>query len=216
MTRKIVVVSAGLSVPSSTRLLADQLAGAVEAQVSARGEGVDIEFVELRDYAADLAATMTSGGLPTPIVARLRDLVTSADGLIAVTPVFTASYSGLFKMFIDVLDPKSLTGMPVLIAATAGSARHSLVLEHAMRPLFAYLRTVVVPTAVFAATEDFGTDTAALTDRITRAASELASLVVGTGGAAVGGFGPDRSVRRSGNDVPQEVTPFEQLLGRTG
>lgn len=216
MTRKIVVVSAGLSVPSSTRLLADQLAGAVEAQVSARGEGVDIEFVELRDYAADLAATMTSGGLPTPIVARLRDLVTSADGLIAVTPVFTASYSGLFKMFIDVLDPKSLTGMPVLIAATAGSARHSLVLEHAMRPLFAYLRTVVVPTAVFAATEDFGTDTAALTDRITRAASELASLVVGTGGAAVAGFGPDRSVRRSGNDVPQEVTPFEQLLGRTG
>lgn len=216
MTRKIVVVSAGLSVPSSTRLLADQLAGAVEAQVSARGEGVDIELVELRDYAADLAATMTSGGLPTPIVARLRDLVTSADGLIAVTPVFTASYSGLFKMFIDVLDPKSLTGMPVLIAATAGSARHSLVLEHAMRPLFAYLRTVVVPTAVFAATEDFGTDTAALTDRITRAASELASLVVGTGGAAVAGFGPDRSVRRSGNDVPQEVTPFEQLLGRTG
>lgn len=216
MTRKIVVVSAGLSVPSSTRLLADQLAGAVEAQVSARGEGVDIEFVELRDYAADLAATMTSGGLPTPIVARLRDLVTSADGLIAVTPVFTASYSGLFKMFIDVLDPKSLTGMPVLIAATAGSARHSLVLEHAMRPLFAYLRTVVVPTAVFAATEDFGTDTAALTDRITRAASELAALVVGTGGAAVAGFGPDRSVRRSGNDVPQEVTPFEQLLGRTG
>lgn len=216
MTRKIVVVSAGLSVPSSTRLLADQLAGAVEAQVSARGEGVDVEVVELRDYAADLAATMTSGGLPTPIVARLRELVSSADGLIAVTPVFTASYSGLFKMFIDVLDPKSLTGMPVLIAATAGSARHSLVLEHAMRPLFAYLRTVVVPTAVFAATEDFGTDTAALTDRITRAASELASLVVGTGGAAVAGFGPDRSARRSGNDVPQEVTPFEQLLGRTG
>ena len=121
---------------------------------------------------------MTSGGVPTARLSEVRDLVSSADGMIAVTPVFTASYSGLFKMFFDALDTDALNGMPVLIAATAGTARHSLVLDHAMRPLFAYLRAVVVPTGVFAATEDFG-GTTDLTARITRAAAELAGLVVG-------------------------------------
>lgn len=82
--------------------------------------------------------------------------MTAADGLIVVTPVFAASYSGLFKSFFDVIDPDALSGKPVLIAATGGTARHSLVLEHAVRPLFAYLRAVVVPTAVFAASEDWG------------------------------------------------------------
>ncbi len=66
--------------------------------------------------------------------------MTGADGVIAVTPVFTASYSGLFKSFFDLIDPTALTGTPVLIGATGGTARHSLVLDHALRPLFAYLR----------------------------------------------------------------------------
>ena len=194
MTRTVVVVTAGLSVPSSTRLLADQVADAVAAQVGARGEAARFEHVELRELAGELAAYMTSGGLPTARLSEVRDLVSSADGMIAVTPVFTASYSGLFKMFFDALDPDALTGMPVLIAATAGTARHSLVLDHAMRPLFAYLRAVVVPTGVFAATEDFG-GTTDLTARITRAAGELAGLVVGTDHVA--GFGPDAGGRRT-------------------
>ena len=156
MTRRIVVVTAGLTVPSSTRLLADQLAEATSAQVSARGEAVEVEFVELREVAGELATFMVTGGIPTPRLTELRELVSAADGIIAVTPVFNGSYSGLFKMFFDALDPDALTGTPVLIAATAGTARHSLVLDHAMRPLFAYLRAVVVPTGVFAATEDFG------------------------------------------------------------
>jgi FMN reductase len=71
--------------------------------------------------------------------------------VIAVTPIFSASYSGLFKTFFDVLERGALAGKPVLIAATGGSERHSLALEHAVRPLFAYLRAVVVPTAVYAA-----------------------------------------------------------------
>ena len=99
---------------------------------------------------------MVTGGIPTPRLTELREQVAAADGLIVVTPVFNGSYSGLFKMFFDALDKDALTGTPVLIAATAGSARHSLVLDHAMRPLFAYLRAVVVPTGIFAATEDFG------------------------------------------------------------
>ena len=102
--------------------------------------------------------------------------------MIAVTPVFSASYSGLFKTFFDVLEHGALDGTPVLIAATAGTARHSLVLEHALRPLFAYLHAVAVPTGVFAATEDFGSP--GLSGRIDRAAGELADVVAPAPAAA--------------------------------
>ena len=220
--RKIVVITAGLSQPSSTRLLADRIAEAVTTQVSARGESATVEVIELRELAHDLATTMTTGGMPTEAVRQARDLVTSADGLIAVTPVFTASYSGLFKMFMDVLDTDAINGMPVIIAATAGTPRHSLVLDHALRPLFTYLRAVVVPTSVFAATEDFGGgEGAGLGSRIARAASELAALVVAETGA-VQGFAPnDRDLdgprrRTSGTQVDQDVTPFEEMLRGLG
>ncbi|WP_134774527.1 FMN reductase [Ornithinimicrobium flavum] len=221
MSRRLVVLSAGLSQPSSTRLLADRIADAVSAQVTARGEALEVEVVEVRELAHDLATMMTTGGMPTPALVRARDLVSSADGLVAVTPVFTASYSGLFKMFVDALDPEALGGMPVLVAATAGTERHQLVLDHALRPLFGYLRAVVVPTGVFAATSDFGGEGAdALGRRIARAGSELAALMVSESGA-VAGFTPGAEDltsprRRSGNDLPEEVPDFEMLLGRLG
>jgi FMN reductase len=170
MTRKIVVVSAGLSDPSSTRLLADLLA---RAAVTALGEA-EVETVELRPLAHALADQLLTG-FATGELARAEEAVAQADGVIVVTPVFSASYSGLFKTFFDVLEPGALDGTPVLVAATAGTARHSLVLEHALRPLFSYLHAVVVPTGVFAATEDFGGD--ALAGRVERAAAELAALV---------------------------------------
>lgn len=219
MTRRIVVLSGGVSVPSSTRLLADRIADAVRSAVGARGESADVQVIELRELAVDLATAMTTGGLASPTLDAARDAVYAADGLVAVTPVFSASYSGLFKMFVDVLDPDALDGVPVLIAATAGTARHSLVLDHALRPLFSYLRAVVVPTGVFAATEDFGAD-GPLTDRITRAASQLAGLVVAES-AAVGGFVPGAPTRRpargAGEDGGATVTPFATLLrGHTG
>ncbi len=214
MSHTVVVITAGLSQPSSTRLLADQLTDAVSAAVGARGEAVEFEVVELRDLANDLAATIVSGGLPTPAVAAAREKVSAADGIIAVTPVFAASYSGLFKMFIDVLDTEALNAMPVLIAATAGTARHALVLEHAMRPLFTYLRAVVVPTGVFAATEDFGS--AGLGERIQRAAAEFATLVVAVPTGVDGFLAEPTRTRQSGIHVG-EVTPFARLLaGHTG
>ena len=209
MTRRVVVLTAGLSVPSSTRLLADQIGAAVEAQVSARGEAVTIEVVEVRELAHDLADLMTTG-VPSARLAAVREQVSSADGLVAVSPVFAASYSGLFKMFVDALDTDALNGMPVLIAATAGTPRHSLVLDHALRPLFSHLRAVVLPTGVFAATEDFGD--ARLAARVSRAAAELASSVV-TESGHVAGFAPDLAPRRtSGNAVARDVTPFSELL----
>jgi FMN reductase len=169
--RKIVVISAGLSQPSSTRLLADQLAAAV---ADAAAFPADISVIELRDLAHDIANHLLTGFPPAALKEAL-DAVAAADALIAVTPIFTASYSGLFKSFIDVVDKDALVDKPVLIAATAGTARHSLALEHAMRPLFAYLRAVVVPTSVFAAGDDWGADSAdgMLRTRITRAATEL-------------------------------------------
>ncbi|MDX2606581.1 FMN reductase [Streptomyces caniscabiei] len=169
---KLVVVSAGLSVPSSTRLLGDRLAAAVVGQDAS----VEVQVVELRDLAVEIAHHFTNG-FPGRRLATALDAVAGADGLVVVTPVFSASYSGLFKSFFDVLDRDALAGKPVLIAATGGSARHSLVLEHALRPLFAYLRAVVVPTGVYAASEDWGAE--GLAGRIERAGSELAGLMAG-------------------------------------
>ncbi|WP_329123176.1 FMN reductase [Streptomyces sp. NBC_01353] len=177
---KLTVVSAGLSTPSSTRLLADRLAGAARDELVDRGHTVSIEVVELRALAGDIANHFVTG-FASPRLAAVIDTVTRSDGLIAVTPVFTASYSGLFKSFFDVIAPDALTGQPVLIAATGGTARHSLVLEHALRPLFAYLRAAVVPTAVYAASEDWGSGGDEYTDglpaRVRRAGGELAALM---------------------------------------
>ncbi|MEV4334132.1 FMN reductase [Streptomyces sp. NPDC049597] len=176
----LVVVSAGLSVPSSTRLLADRLTESVRRELAGAGRPVEVRVVELRDLAVPIANNFVTG-FPAPALDEAIEAVTGADALIAVTPVFTASYSGLFKSFFDLIEPDALGGKPVLIAATGGTARHSLVLEHALRPLFAYLRAVVVPTAVYAASEDWGGTgdalTAALPDRIARAGRELARML---------------------------------------
>jgi FMN reductase len=202
-TRTLAVVSAGLSTPSSTRLLADRLTTATVAALADRGVTATVEVVELREHARDLADNLVTGFANTSLQAAV-DTVVGADGIIAVTPVFSASYSGLFKTFVDVLDKDALTGRPVLIGATAGTARHSLTLEHAMRPLFAYLRATVAPTAVFAASEDWaGGDgtSGGLAERIERAAGELADLVAGRPPAAP-------------VDPFDDPTPFEELLRR--
>jgi FMN reductase len=184
MTRTIAVVTAGLSDPSSTRLLADLLADATAAALGSTPDAgpVETQVVELRPLAHALTDHLLTGFATGDLAAALRT-VTEADAVIAVTPVFSASYSGLFKTFFDVLETGALDGTPVLIAATAGTARHSLVLDHALRPLFSYLHAVVVPTGVFAASEDFGAAGAgtSLRGRVDRAAAELAALVATRG-----------------------------------
>ncbi|MCW2697903.1 MAG: NADPH-dependent reductase [Modestobacter sp.] len=179
-TRTLAVVSGGLSNPSSTRLLADRLTAATVAALRERGEDATVEVVELRPHARDLADHLVTG-FPNAALRTAIGTVVGADGLIAVTPVFSASYSGLFKTFFDVLDKESLIGTPVLLGATAGTARHSLVVEHAMRPLFSYLRAVAVPTGVFAAAEDWAGAGAeqALAGRIDRSTGEFADLIAG-------------------------------------
>ena len=185
--KKLVVVNGGVSDPSTTRILAERIADSVVAQVSKRGEGLEVEYVDLRQLASSLATVMSTGVYDEKL-RRALDTVSAADGLIAATPVFAASYSGLFKMFFDALDKDALTSMPVVVAATAGTARHSLVLDYAMRPLFSYLRATVMPTAVFAATDDFGADAdgAEMQQRTVRAARELAEYLVDIRSAVVG------------------------------
>ncbi|MBB5632188.1 FMN reductase [Cryobacterium mesophilum] len=177
--RRIAVVSAGLAKPSSTRMLADRISTATVARLAELGVEVTVDTIELRDTAVDVTNNLLTG-FPSPKLEETIETVATADGLIAVTPVFTTSYNGLFKSFFDVLDPQSLNGAPVLIGATAGTPRHSLVLDYALRPLFTYLHAVVVPTGVFAASADWGDAgdrVATLQSRVERAAAEFASLV---------------------------------------
>ena len=201
-SRSLVVVSAGLGQPSSTRLLADRLTAAVERHLGDAGVAPRVQVVELRDHAQDLTNHLLTG-FPSPKLQETIDAVLGADGLITVSPIFSASYSGLFKLFFDVIERDGLAGMPTLIAATGGTARHSLALEHALRPLFAYLNAATVATSVFAAAEDWGTAGVAadgsLVERIDRAARELA--------AAVAAHEP-----RPQRDPFADPVPFEDLL----
>ncbi|MBZ7921478.1 NAD(P)H-dependent oxidoreductase [Ensifer adhaerens] len=179
MTNKsLVVISAGLRQPSSTRLLADQLAAAVRANANDIASNLEVETIELRDTAHDVVNNLLVG-YPSPSLDAVIQKVTEASGLIIASPVFAASVSGMFKSFFDVIEKDALAGKPILLAATGGTPRHALVLENVIRPIFIYLRATVVPTAVFAATEDFGgaSSGGALSERVDRAARELAQAM---------------------------------------
>ncbi|MFB8190272.1 FMN reductase [Microbacterium sp. NPDC055988] len=178
-SRRIAVVAAGLSNPSSTRMLADRLAAETVKALAERDIEATVDVIELRDYAHDITNNMLTGFAPQALETAINTVV-SADALIAVTPIFSTSYSGLFKSFIDVLDPDALTGKPVLIGANAGTARHSLAIDYAIRPLFAYLHAEAVSTGVFAASSDWGDsgdDVAPLAKRVEKGARELADVI---------------------------------------
>jgi FMN reductase len=188
-TFNLVVVSAGTSDPSSTRLLADRAAQRVTALAERRGASARTRVIDLRELATDITTALTSQ-LVTPKLQQAVDALGAADGIIAAAPVYKAAPSGLFTSFFHVLDNDLLIGKPVVLAATAGTARHALVVDDQMRPQFAYLRTLPVPTSLFAAPEDWGGnagqpgnrpseggDQGALSKRIDRAAFELVLLM---------------------------------------
>ncbi|MCS6711514.1 NAD(P)H-dependent oxidoreductase [Brachybacterium sp. EF45031] len=233
--RRIVVLTAGLSTPSTTRMLGDQLARAARDALGARGDQVQIHTVELREMAHELTDALLTR-VPGENLAAVIEQIRAADAVIAVSPIFNTGASALFKMFFDAVDVELWQGRTVLLGATAGSARHSLALEYALRPMFVYLKAQVVPTAVFAASEDFGgigEESRSLADRARCAGEELAELVVGrtvsstTGSADArreDGDGNDshgedtaaeRSARGRGLDAEfSDFTPMDQLLGR--
>jgi len=171
---RLAVISAGTSDPSSTRLLADRIADRSSDLAACHGRSVRSSVIELREISADICTALISQ-LITP---RLQTAITAlgeADGIIASTPVYKAGPSGLFSSFIDVLDDDLIIATPVVLAATAGTARHALVVDEQMRSMFAYLRALTTPTSLFAAPEDWGDP--ALNKRIDRAAVELVLLM---------------------------------------
>lgn len=202
---RIVIVSGGLREPSSTRLLADRLGGAVVEELSHRAVQATTDVVELRRLGRPIIDAMLTGFASTELE-TVFESVASADGLIAVTPAFNASFSGLFKSFFDVLPDATLTDMPTLIAATGGTERHSLVLEHALRPMFSYLHAIVSPTGVYAATDDFGSkdSTGGLSGRIVKAAADYARLLTSCG------------VRTPRDTFTEELSEMERMLGGVG
>jgi FMN reductase len=182
--------------PPATRITA-----AVEAATADRNLTMSASVIELRPLARSITDAMLTG-FASPELESAFQVIADADGVIAVSPAFNASYSGLFKSFFDVLPEETLSDMPVLIAATGGTERHSLVLEHALRPMFSYLHAVVSPTGVYAATDDFGAQhgSAGLSERIGKAADDFARLLQACGPRA----------RRDA--FAEELTEMERLL----
>jgi FMN reductase len=170
----LVSISAGTSDPSSTRLLADRIADRTCELAACHGRTVTSNVIELREISADIASALVSQ-LITPRLQTAIAALGEADGIIASTPVYKAGPSGLFTSFIDILDDDLIIARPVVLAATAGTARHALVVDDQMRSMFAYLRALTIPTSLFAAPEDWGDP--ALNSRIDRAAVELVLLM---------------------------------------
>src|SRR5580693_4570756 len=198
---KLAGISGGIREPFSTRLLADRIVAAVESELAQKAMAAASSVVELRPLGHAIIDTMLTGFANSELESAF-ETVADADGVIAVTPAFNASFSGLFKAFFDVLPEETLSEMPVLIAATGGTERHSLVLEHALRPMFSYLHAIVSPTGVYAATDDFGAKQSSveLSERISKAAEDFARLLWSCGPHA----------RR---DVfAEELTDMERLL----
>ena len=201
----LAIVSGGLREPSSTRLLADRIGEAVRTELSRAAVSASVSVIELRRLGRPIMDAMLTGFATSELEDAFETLA-RADGLIAVTPAFNASFSGLFKSFFDVLPEGTLSDVPVLIAATGGTERHSLVLEHALRPMFSYLHAVVSPTGVYAATDDFGAGggEARLSERIGKAAADFARLLRSCG----------PHIRR--DPFAEELAEMERLLGGSG
>ncbi|GAA3759198.1 FMN reductase [Microbacterium kribbense] len=209
--RRIAVVAAGLSTPSSTRMLADRLAAATVRHLGESDVEASIDVFELRDHAHEITDNMLTG-FAAPALESVINAVVSADALIVVTPIFSTSYSGLFKSFIDIIDKEALAGMPVLIGATAGTPRHSLAIDYAIRPLFAYLHADAVSTGVFAASADWGgggDGVTSLADRIEKGAAEFAAAIARREPASASDPFDPASYLGGG-------TSFTQLLGGAG
>lgn len=178
--KNLVAISAGLSTPSSSRLLTDKLIEGTRNELSDCGEQVMVRSFELRDYAHDVTNALLNG-YPSEELSVLIKALAESDGAIFVTPIFTTSYSGLFKSFVDILEVDLLEGKPVLLGATGGTARHSLAIDYSLRPLFTYLHAEPVSTGVFAASSDWGGDAdqvAPLGKRVTRGSRELAKAMM--------------------------------------
>ncbi|MCJ2035641.1 FMN reductase [Methylobacterium sp. J-068] len=171
---RIVGFTANLQRPSKTRALAESLAEAVGARVRA-----EIRLFDMLDAGTGLGAAWSRDLLPLP-ARRIVEAIEGADALIVGSPVYKGSYTGLFKHLFDFVEPSALVGKPVILSATGGGARHALVVEHSLRPLFGFFSAHTIPSAVYGSDADFRDGVpvdAGVQARIQDAASQLADLL---------------------------------------
>ena len=146
---RVVAVSGSLHEPSKTTALVR----AIAAAVAERAE-VEIEVIELTDIGPSLAGALRRDHLPANVEEKLL-AIEAADLLIVGSPVYRASFTGLFKHLFDFVGQYELVGKPVLLAATGGGERHALIIEHQLRPLFAFFQALTLPLGVYASDTDF-------------------------------------------------------------
>jgi FMN reductase len=177
---RVVIFSGNIRRPSRSRALAEALGAEIGRRLS-----IELKSYDVLDAGPGLGSALTRSDLPLP-AGRILDEIEGADALIIGTPVYKGAYTGLFKHLIDFISPEQLAGKPVALTATGGGARHALVVEHALRPLFGFFAALTVPTAVYASDADFdATDDgaghivtdAAIRTRLSTAADELAALI---------------------------------------
>jgi len=180
MSKKLVVgISGNLTRPSKTKAFVTQIAGEAAGRIGATSAIYDIE---------DLGPSLPSARRISDLDAAARAIVeqlTGADVLVAGSPTFKGSYTGLFKHLFDLLDPSSLRGKPVILAATGGGERHSLIVEHQLRPLFGFFEALTMPTAIYASDKDFANGalvSEAIHGRARQAVAEV-SRVIGEPGS---------------------------------
>ena len=169
-----VAITGNLNSPSRTAALGRAVLRALASQ-----HAFDSTLFEIAQVARSLGQALDRAELPTGVELMLQSVET-ADVLVVVTPVHRGSFSGLLKHFFDFLGLDSLRDVPVILAATGGSERHSLVLEHALRPLLSFFGAQTVPTALFATERDFDVEQrphAHIEQRAARAAKQALSLL---------------------------------------
>ncbi len=152
---RVAVVSASLSDSSSGVALAKQVVNQIDLARPGGTDPIHVDWINLRELGHPLLDYLFSN-VPSSAVRQAYADVEKADLILAVTPTYQASYSGLFKLFWDMLPDGAARGKHALLAATGGTGRHGLMIDHTLRPLFAYLGAVPLPTALFAATQDWG------------------------------------------------------------
>lgn len=222
---KIVAVATSLSEDSTTLKLTNKILAAATAVGESVGIGIETEIINVRHLASALT-DMTVTGLRSEALEAAFDTIAEADAILTVAPVYKVAPVGLHTLFWQLIDEKALASKPVLIASTGGTPRHSLAGEAVLRPILAYLKGILVPTTVFAATDDWGSIEGGreLNTRIRQAGEELVSLSSSVTGRSSGDLAEAAGPQTLGSQAegpwsmtsdefdPANLIPFAQLL----
>ncbi|MDQ1556082.1 MAG: reductase [Actinomycetota bacterium] len=171
---RVVAVSGSLTDPSRTTALVEAIAAAFAVALP-----TETHVIKLNELGPHLAGALTRAELPAEAEAELRR-IEGADLLVVASPVYRASFTGLFKHLFDFVEQFALVDTPVLLAASGGSDRHALIIEHQLRPLFGFFQALALPAGVYANDSDFTEreiSNPLLTERIDKAIARALPLV---------------------------------------